>query len=97
MPDIFPECIDQKNGEILSDKLVEDENSIWFFDVMGQMCRSIQYECLNTANSNKFHSLNECKSQCLPNMNEKKTQGKRKLKHVILDLLTTDYIMIKLF
>ncbi|RNA30102.1 papilin isoform X1, partial [Brachionus plicatilis] len=74
VPDILPECIDPTNGEILSDKLVDYQDSVWFFDIVVQVCRPIKAECFNSQNSNRFDSLNECKSQCSPNMDDQKTE-----------------------
>lgn len=78
-PGILEECIVSSNGEILKSRLADENGSVWFFDIVAQKCRSIREECYNLASSNQFDSLDVCRSQCMPNMSEKKTEGKKNI------------------
>ncbi|CAF0945237.1 unnamed protein product, partial [Brachionus calyciflorus] len=73
---ISPQCIDEMTGEILHSKLNNDAlRSVWFYDIENRMCRSVLSECLDENNQNRFRTDQECKSQCLPNINEKQNEG----------------------
>ena len=68
------ECLDPYTGEILSNKMYS-HNSAWFYDIEERTCRSISSECLSINNQNRFKSLDECKTQCIPNVGDKQTEG----------------------
>ena len=74
--DILSECIDEQTNDILVDKLNKNENIIWYYDIETRSCRSISQQCVHQKNPNRFNSVDLCKTQCLPNLNDLQTQSR---------------------
>jgi hypothetical protein len=78
MAEIKDECLDKETFQILSSKLNVDPfgiKNIWFYDVEQRACTSISSECIESSSVNRFTSLNECNTNCLPNVNAIQTQS----------------------
>ena len=57
-------------------KPLNDQNkTIWYYDIELRMCKRTKSDCVLSNSLNKFDTNENCKSKCIPNVNEVQTQG----------------------
>jgi hypothetical protein len=49
--------------------------TVWYYDIYERLCKKIQKECLPESNPNHFESFENCKNQCLPNIDDDQSQS----------------------